>query len=85
MKKSAPLPKPSHSLSQVVEKILVVDNMSISLKIEVDSAEPTPMLTNETNSPQSDGLPSANGSTIGVPSAGIRKPEMAVRVHSDEA
>lgn len=85
MKKSAPLPKPSHSLSQVVEKILVVDNMAINLKIEVDSAEPTPMLTNETNSPQSDGLPSANGSAIGVPSAGIKNPEVAVHVHNDEA
>ncbi|TXC10405.1 hypothetical protein FocTR4_00005640, partial [Fusarium oxysporum f. sp. cubense] len=85
MKKSAPLPKPSHSLSQVVEKILIVDNMAINLKIEVDSAEPTPMLTNETNSPQSDGLPSANGSAIGVPSAGIKNPEVAVHVHNDEA
>ncbi|RBA09540.1 hypothetical protein FPRO05_06677 [Fusarium proliferatum] len=35
--------------------------------------------------PQSDGLPSANGSAIGVPSAGIKNPEVAVHVHNDEA
>ncbi|KAF4339591.1 RNA-binding pumilio [Fusarium beomiforme] len=85
MKKGVGLQKPAATLCQVVEKILSVNDMAINLKIEVDSAEPTPLLTNETNSPQSDGLPSANGSAIGVPSAGVKNPEVAVHVHNEEA
>lgn len=55
-----------------------------SLQVEVDSAGPTPMLTNETNSPQSDSLPSANTSAIEVPSANTKGTEETLRVRDDE-
>lgn len=55
-----------------------------SLQVEVDSAGPTPMLTNETNSPQSDSLPSANTSAIEVPSANAKGTEETLRVRDDE-
>ncbi|CAG7560840.1 unnamed protein product [Fusarium equiseti] len=55
-----------------------------SLQVEVDSAGPTPMLTNETNSPQSDSLPSASTSAIEVPSANTKGTEETLRVRDDE-
>ncbi|KAF5669633.1 RNA-binding protein pumilio [Fusarium heterosporum] len=55
------------------------------LQVEVDSTTPTPVLTNETNSPQSDGPPSANVSAIGVPSADGKNPAAPLQLREHEA
>ncbi|KAF5027226.1 hypothetical protein F66182_642 [Fusarium sp. NRRL 66182] len=54
------------------------------LQVEVDSPDQTPVLTNETNSPQSDGLSTANSSAIGVLSD-MKNSEVTLKVQSDEA
>ncbi|KAM0346468.1 hypothetical protein ACHAPU_005533 [Fusarium lateritium] len=55
------------------------------LQVEVDSATPTPVLTNETNSPQSDGPPSANVSAIGVSAADGKNPAAPLQLREHEA
>ncbi|KAF4959422.1 hypothetical protein FSARC_10727 [Fusarium sarcochroum] len=80
---------PSKSLQALGELLGVEPSSKIAarkLQVEVDSPGPTPVLTNETNSPQSDGLPSANASAIGVPSTDIKKLSPAtLGVADDEA
>jgi mRNA-binding protein PUF3 len=55
-----------------------------NLQIEVDSAGPTPVLTNETNSPQSDSLPSADASTIEYPRINKKTMGANPRVRDDD-
>ncbi|KAM0562126.1 hypothetical protein ACHAPJ_002570 [Fusarium lateritium] len=76
---------PSKSL-QALGELLGVEGPARRLQVDVESPGPTPVLTNETNSPQSDALPSASASAIGVPSTDIKKPSTAAPgVADDEA
>ncbi|KAL6925094.1 hypothetical protein FSST1_002368 [Fusarium sambucinum] len=58
--------------------------LASNLQVEVDSAGPTPVLTNETNSPQSDSLPSADASTIEDPHTNKKNTGANPRVRDDD-
>ncbi|KAI6772672.1 hypothetical protein HG530_003630 [Fusarium avenaceum] len=79
------MPKVLSTLGRVVEDASHPQNGTGRLQVEVDSAAPTPVLTNETNSPQSDGPLSANVSAIGVPSADMKTPAAPLQVQDHEA
>ncbi|QPC65348.1 hypothetical protein HYE67_007579 [Fusarium culmorum] len=72
-----------------LDKVLVEDKrreaIESRLQVEVDSAAPTPALTNETNSPQSDSLPSADTSAIEVHPTDGKNTEANPRVRDDDA
>lgn len=72
-----------------LDKVLVEDKrreaIESRLQVEVDSAAPTPALTNETNSPQSDSLPSAGTSAIEVHPTDGKNTEANPRVRDDDA
>lgn len=95
VKESSRPPVAAKSL-QSVEKILAedkereeraatTDRETNSLRVDIDSAGPTPLLTNETNSPQSDSLPSLNAGTIEAPSNNTKNTEGTLRVEDMEA
>ncbi|KAM0249425.1 hypothetical protein ACHAP5_002814 [Fusarium lateritium] len=79
------MPKVLSTLGRLVEDASQPQNGMGRLQVEVDSAAPTPVLTNETNSPQSDGPPSANVSAIGVPSADMKTSAAPLQVQDHEA
>ncbi|RGP78125.1 pumilio domain-containing [Fusarium longipes] len=56
-----------------------------SLQVEVDSVVPTPVLTNETNSPQSDSLASTDANAIEVPSTHPKSTGANLRVRDIDA
>jgi mRNA-binding protein PUF3 len=79
------MPKVLSTLGRVVEDASQPQNGAGRLQVEVDSAAPTPVLTNETNSPQSDGPLSANASAIGVPSADMKTSGAPLQFQDHEA